>query len=191
MARHKEKDDEAGGEGLGFLATRKRLWRDSDGNIVNCRRPYTQEHQIKRRQVGASPEAATRRRSNAGDKIEKPEPIAPPSPPISTPSTTASRAGAYSQNEHGHDEIGGSHDGILDDGPLLQHEAWNVDPMLSAASTAVDDFDFLCNSGWGSQARSTGFETFMGAGNDLPYDDLFRPDTGESIFYPFSLGIIT
>src|SRR5271163_4566580 len=43
MIRHKEKDDEAGGEGLGHLATRKRLWRDSNGNIVNARRPYCQE----------------------------------------------------------------------------------------------------------------------------------------------------
>ena len=51
MARHKEKDDEAGGEGLGVLATRKRLWRDADGNIVNTRRPsYTQEGS-KRRQI--------------------------------------------------------------------------------------------------------------------------------------------
>ena len=51
MARHKEKDDEAGGEGLGILATRKRLWRDADGNIVNARRPsYTQEG-AKRRQL--------------------------------------------------------------------------------------------------------------------------------------------
>ena len=51
MARHKEKDDEAGGEGLGVLATRKRLWRDVDGSIVNARRPsYTQEG-AKRRQL--------------------------------------------------------------------------------------------------------------------------------------------
>ncbi|TAQ86552.1 hypothetical protein B7494_g5110 [Chlorociboria aeruginascens] len=51
MIRHKEKDDEAGGEGLGILATRKRLWRDANGNIVNARRPsYTQEG-AKRRQM--------------------------------------------------------------------------------------------------------------------------------------------
>jgi len=51
MARHKEKDDEAGGEGLGVLATRKRLWKDANGNIVNARRPsYTQEGS-KRRQI--------------------------------------------------------------------------------------------------------------------------------------------
>ena len=55
MARHKEKDDEAGGEGLGVLATRKRLWRDTDGNIVNARRPsYTGEQGSKRRMVTKS-----------------------------------------------------------------------------------------------------------------------------------------
>lgn len=49
MARHKEKDDEAGGEGLGILATRKRLWRDADGNIVNARRPSYVQDGTKRR----------------------------------------------------------------------------------------------------------------------------------------------
>ncbi|OQU98513.1 Fungal specific transcription factor domain-containing protein [Cladophialophora immunda] len=32
-----QKDEEAGGEGLGIVATRKRLWRDADGNIVSKR----------------------------------------------------------------------------------------------------------------------------------------------------------
>jgi len=52
MARHKEKDDEAGGEGLGVLATRKRLWRDSNGQIVNARRPSYTPEGSKRRQAG-------------------------------------------------------------------------------------------------------------------------------------------
>jgi len=60
MARHKEKDDEAGGEGLGVLATRKRLWRDANGNIVNARRPsYTQEG-TKRRQTNRVEKRSTR-----------------------------------------------------------------------------------------------------------------------------------
>lgn len=203
MARHKEKDDEAGGEGLGFLATRKRLWRDSEGNIVNCRRPYSQEQQARRRQVAASPESSRRRRSSATSAaalVEKEVPIVTPlSPPISIPSTaSASGAAIYAQNEQVQEGIGGggSNDGIVDDGPMaMVHEAWNVDPMLSAASTAVDDFDFLCNSGWGTHPLQNPFETFMGARGELqqPYDDLsvFRPDTGESYFYPFPLGITT
>jgi len=73
----------------------------------------------------------------------------------------------------------------------MLHEAWTVDPMLSTLTTStVDDIDFLCNSGWGTQPPANPFETFMGAGGDMPYeDDIFKPDTGE--FYPFSLGIIT
>jgi len=54
MARHKEKDDEAGGEGLGVLATRKRLWRDTDGKIVNARRPSYSQDGAKRRQLSRS-----------------------------------------------------------------------------------------------------------------------------------------
>jgi len=37
MLRHQQKDEEAGGEGLGVVCTRKRLWRDPDGNIVTKR----------------------------------------------------------------------------------------------------------------------------------------------------------
>ena len=63
MARHKEKDDEAGGEGLGILATRKRLWRDADGNIVNARRPSYVQDGAKRRQI----ERPERKSSSASD----------------------------------------------------------------------------------------------------------------------------
>ncbi|KAF2705081.1 hypothetical protein K504DRAFT_484812 [Pleomassaria siparia CBS 279.74] len=34
MARHRQKDDEAGAAGHGVLNTRKRMWKDADGNIV-------------------------------------------------------------------------------------------------------------------------------------------------------------
>lgn len=34
MNRHKQKDEEAGGEGSGTLNTRKRMWKDIDGRIV-------------------------------------------------------------------------------------------------------------------------------------------------------------
>ncbi|KAI1765414.1 fungal-specific transcription factor domain-containing protein [Hypoxylon sp. FL1150] len=34
MNRHKQKDEEAGGEGSGTLNTRKRMWKDHDGRIV-------------------------------------------------------------------------------------------------------------------------------------------------------------
>lgn len=37
MARHRQRDMEAGGEGLGVVETRKRLWEDDKGNVVNNR----------------------------------------------------------------------------------------------------------------------------------------------------------
>lgn len=37
MARHRQKDLEAGGEGLGVVETRKRLWEDVDGTVVKNR----------------------------------------------------------------------------------------------------------------------------------------------------------
>jgi hypothetical protein len=37
VARHRQRDAEAGGEGLGFVESRKKLWRDVDGRIVQKR----------------------------------------------------------------------------------------------------------------------------------------------------------
>jgi hypothetical protein len=34
MSRHRQKDEEVGVEGYGVLNTRKRMWKDTDGNIV-------------------------------------------------------------------------------------------------------------------------------------------------------------
>lgn len=40
LKRHREKDQEAGGgEGSGVLNTRKRMWKDANGNIVTTKRP--------------------------------------------------------------------------------------------------------------------------------------------------------
>jgi hypothetical protein len=37
MARHRQRDQEAGGDGLGVVETRKRLWEDVDGSVVKNR----------------------------------------------------------------------------------------------------------------------------------------------------------
>ena len=84
MSRHKEKDDEAGGEGLGVLATRKRLWRDTDGKIVNARRPsYTQEMGNKRRMINKTSERKDSKTSEIERKMSASQQILtalPPSP---------------------------------------------------------------------------------------------------------------
>lgn len=153
MARHKEKDDEAGGEGLGVLATRKRLWRDAEGNIVNTRRPHRQVG-AKRRQMAANEKA-----KNEAAEVNA---VAPPSPPTSIPSTTS--------NTQGPEPVLAEPEPSRSEWPPLE-----VDPMLSGGEHS-DSLDFLCNASWGSQPQ---FQTFMGATEDLPYDDIFKPDTGE------------
>lgn len=81
MARHKEKDDEAGGEGLGVLATRKRLWRDADGNIVNARRPsYTPEVCNKRRMLNKPTERKETKVSEHERRMSLSPNNLPPSP---------------------------------------------------------------------------------------------------------------
>ncbi|EHK99881.1 hypothetical protein M7I_4206 [Glarea lozoyensis 74030] len=74
MARHKEKDDEAGGEGLGVLATRKRLWRDETGKIVNSRRPSYTTDGAKRRQITRT-ERKLSKASSAGSNEESSSPM--------------------------------------------------------------------------------------------------------------------
>jgi hypothetical protein len=159
MARHKEKDDEAGGEGLGHLATRKRLWRDADGKIVNARRPYKQNG-VKRRQL--SPEQGPRSTVNHTQQQEdtRTQVAAPPSPPTSIPSSTG-----QASNEH------------FGDSDLVQ-DAWPImDPTLISTQHQEnrDPLDFLCNASWGSEPFQTYMET---TSSDLPSDDIFKPDTG-------------
>lgn len=62
MERHAQKDREAGGEGLGVLVTRKRCWRDEDGNITT-KRPASSVAA-----VGKALEAQRRRRCDSSDE---------------------------------------------------------------------------------------------------------------------------
>lgn len=220
MARHKEKDDEAGGEGLGVLATRKRLWRDSNGTIVNARRPsYTQESS-KRRQISRvekkprstpvertmrtrgqalmralpSPTSPSRpmarNRSNTGSIIEvdtatyeypDPEEVhkieedswldmaALPSPPLSEPSlhSTAQSPSADMSDD------------LSDLDGLYEHDSWPLEndglPRIEDSSPRLEQPEYAAPS-WSGQPQP--FHTFMGAMAELPYDDIFKPETG-------------
>ncbi|XXG95133.1 hypothetical protein Hte_001393 [Hypoxylon texense] len=51
MNRHKQKDEEAGGEGSGTLNTRKRMWKDLDGRIVQ-KKP-TEQQALENSNLGA------------------------------------------------------------------------------------------------------------------------------------------
>ncbi len=155
MIRHKEKDDEAGGEGLGHLATRKRLWRDTNGNIVNARRPYRQEG-VKRQHL-ASTEKSVQRSDHLQNESSKIRNTAPPSPPNSIPSV----------KHKGIEQYGGH--GLLQD-------SWGVELNPVQPAWTYDSSDFLCNADWGQQ-----YQNDMVSSCDLPYDDIFKPDTGTSM----------
>lgn len=159
-ARHKEKDDEAGGEGLGRLQTRKRLWRDSTGAVVTKRRP---EHE--KRSVSST--AASKRlklqdhslESTNGFTDQKDVPI---SPPPSTGEQISNRSDAAGTSE-------------LPREPPQADDLWpslSEDAILPDDSAAVESLEFLCNASWGSQSQES-------TSTDILYNDFFAPDTGE------------
>lgn len=160
MARHKEKDDEAGGDGLGKLLTRKRLWRDGNGAIIADRRP---EHVKKRKRPSmTSHETKSGRQAGPVDSATPPanDARSPLSPPTSDP--TCSEANGNSRNAVS----------------VSADDQWPVpmdDTILPLEDTVMDSFDFLCNASWGDQPLQAQIGDFNA---DLPYNDIFVPDTG-------------
>ncbi|KAG0651214.1 Nicotinate catabolism cluster-specific transcription factor [Hyphodiscus hymeniophilus] len=169
MQRHKEKDDEAGGEGMGKLLTRKRLWRDSNGAIIADRRP---EHEKKRKRASMTSQD-TNSPSRQSRPLESNTPPtndarAPLSPPTSDP--TGSEANGNARNA-----VSVSADD--------QWPAHMDDTILPLEDTVMDSFDFLCNASWGTQP----LQDSQGGDADLPYDDIFMPDTEAASFnMPFT-----
>jgi hypothetical protein len=157
MNRHKEKDDEAGGEGLGHLATRKRLWRDADGNIVNARRPYYQDG-VKRRQLSSEGGSVVMGRHQQENSFQSRTAVPQPPP------TSISNGKQEILKQYG--------------GNKLQQDTWvEADMNPIPPDLPYNRSDFLCNSDWGSQE----YLPDMGSTYDLPYDDkIFKPDTGMS-----------
>ena len=162
MQRHKEKDDEAGGDGLGKLLTRKRLWRDSHGAIIADRRP---EHEKKRKR----PSTTSQDTDSPSRQIAPLESSTPPSndarAPLSPP--TSDPTGSEANGNFGK-AVSVSAD-----------DQWHVpmdDTILPLEDTVLDSFDFLCNASWGNQPLQDMQE---GMNGDLPFnEDIFAPDTG-------------
>lgn len=160
MARHKEKDEEAGGEGLGRLQTRKRLWRDSTGAVVTKRRP---EHE--KRNVPTTP--ASKRLKIRDHSFESPNGFSgqrdvPMSPPPSTGEHISNRLDAARSSDVAHESPRG--DELW---PAFSEDA----TLLEDDGAAVESFEFLCNASWGSQSQER-------TSNDVFHDGFFAPDTG-------------
>ena len=158
MARHKEKDEEAGGEGLGRLQTRKRLWRDSTGAVVTKRRP---EHE--KRSASSTP--ASNKRSKVGDdSFESTNGFSnqtetPISPPPFTGEHILHRSDAARSSE-----LAGEAPRADSLWPALSEEAI----LPEDDGPAVESLEFLCNASWGSQSQES-------TSSDILYDDFFAP----------------
>ena len=206
MARHKEKDDEAGGPGLGILATRKRLWRDSDGKIVNSRRPsYTQEG-AKRRQL-SRPERKTSKSSSSDSdrKLSIMTPFSSQSPqiPMSRVGSTASSTIVVDTGSEDAPHKTEPQDSWLEMSALPSPPISDSDdPSLPSPDGELSEFAALYEDTWAplshdglSEVSPTlsaprqseypnpswspqPFQTFMGAMSELPYDDIFKPEAG-------------
>ena len=172
MARHREKDEEAGGEGLGKLLTRKRLWRDETGQIVARRRP---EHE-KRKRASASSLASEghglRMLSEVAQELRSSDmdtSILSQHGPLLSPPGSHSRSESASglenpENAHAvesNDQWPGS---IEDPTATLPLQEELID----------NSYDFLCNASWGSEPLP-----IANFSADLPLDDMFGPDTGK------------
>lgn len=151
MARHRRKDEEAGGEGLGVIETRKKLWRDTDGNIVS-KRP-------------GEPDAGKTRKKHATESISSGQttlidgygtrmaPSALHAEPLSPPRSMMSAE---------------SFERLSQQLPVLADDHDFIEP-----ASGQDMLDFLANASWGSQTSAS-----LNIQDDMPLDDLFNPDTG-------------
>lgn len=123
MARHRQKDEEAGGEGLGHVETRKKLWCDDDGNIVQ-QRPLTQSALSEQQQDHAQQHEAIF--DDHYDDLSNLEPgLMPISPPASSRSNELQNLGELDRN-------------------------MDVDTFIEKYDDAVFT-NFLANSAWGDQ----------------------------------------
>lgn len=157
MARHKQKDDEAGGYGLGVMETRKRMWRDADGNIV-AKRPTLPNNNpaITSQQKNSSLENREQENTNNGYVAHQNAELL--SPPESLMSSNSSGRGQQQMSNN-----------IV----TMPENQWNVDPLPSFRNDAPDMCEFLANSSWGSQPSQSSMPI-----STVPYDDMFNPDTG-------------
>lgn len=149
LLRHQQKDEEAGGTGLGVVQTRKRLWRDSEGRIVTKRPNPTgnnEQNHIRQSEM-------LNLDWQAEDDSEFPQ-----AAEINFNTSLLSPPGTLLSTE--------SMDQFSQASPESRHN----EPTFGSG---MDMFDFLANSAWGNTPNDM-MDMSMGA----PLDDMFQPDTG-------------
>ncbi|KAH7399851.1 fungal-specific transcription factor domain-containing protein [Cadophora sp. MPI-SDFR-AT-0126] len=160
MSRHREKDAEAGGEGLGRLQTRKRLWRDANGTVVAKRRPELEKPKNSTSKTRRARKSTNGLGTNTYFEYQENEPLSPP----------GSMEGSNELDPM--DTSGPGHD---------ESDLWPVGDVIFSGDDAMppESYDFLLNASWGSKPQDN-------TGTDLLYNDLFAPDTASSFNNPFT-----
>jgi hypothetical protein len=156
LARHRQKDEEAGGYGLGVVETRKRMWRDAEGNIVTKRPTLPNNNPSTTfQQNGPSLENQHSEDSSINTHI----------PRLDDSLLTPRSTGSYSSNNR--QQIS----------PRASASAGQWDTNLATNFTSDPEMcDFLNNSSWGTQQQQP-----ISAMTSNPFDDMFNPDTGMTI----------
>ena len=150
MQRHRQKDAEAGGEGLGNLATRKRLWKDSHGRVVNASR-------IQKSATTSIP--STLKADVPAEKVAVDDSsYALMSPPASTSSSALEPVEHVPQAKFTYPEA-----------------AWEAMDMNFAPPSEFNELDLWGDSSWANQP----FQAMMGTPDDLPDNEVTFPDTSK------------
>lgn len=160
MLRHQQKDEEAGGEGLGVVCTRKRLWRDADGNIVTKRPRSTQRSST----------------SSSSDNFQN---------VILEDQNRQSQA--YEQPLSPPPSLANAETRIQDDfscfvAPEDLQSDFDFPPLME---TGNDTMDFFIDTPWPSQPS----DPLPALSGDVGFDEAFNPDTGKTQYKFTSLRV--
>ncbi|KAJ4288062.1 hypothetical protein N0V90_012079 [Kalmusia sp. IMI 367209] len=167
MVRHRQKDEEAGADGCGILNTRKRMWKDAEGNIV-AKKPALDP------------------------SVEQPSVAASQSPPTEDPLQTLSDLVQFQSHESGAPISPLSCDPSLchstfddhDSGIASGYPPTNLESNTLSASEHLSPID---QQFWSSNLPQPEPEPLAPlAFNDAPFDDIFNPDTASSFNNPFT-----
>ncbi|KAK6088033.1 hypothetical protein SCUP234_01099 [Seiridium cupressi] len=161
LNRHRQKDEEAGGEGYGILNTRKRAWKAPDGSVVP-KKPSVTAQQTSHNQPSRQNQSdivSSGQENNAGI------PISPPA------STGHSDHGQFQEFPHE------QHD---DSNLLLGGNSWSSGIGSIEESNADVQENFWVDPGLLPPAIPAS-QQFA-----LPYDDIFQPDTASSFNMPYT-----
>ncbi|TVY43433.1 Zinc finger protein [Lachnellula occidentalis] len=185
LARHRQKDEEAGGYGLGVVETRKRMWRDADGNIVAKRptlpcnnpaatsQPHIANSENEHQTDSNDPPAAAQQdmtsfeneqRTGSDDYAGMAQNQEPPLTPRSM------RSYSIGNDQHQTSTRG-----------AISEDQWALDVAANCSGDDPEMCDFLTNSSWGAHQPQSLSDI---APN--PFDDMFNPDTASSFNMPFT-----